>query len=214
MENKEKEQQQASINVWGIANIGCTMENPTFQTLVVSPEEKKAQRTDAEEVPQEVKNGNRAGRPKKTGRKIEKAFLYHAYSEEETNRRLQFLYNGLLQLKWIAADTKQKIFLRLFAGEDTSCRVVWTGSINTLAELFRELISRKGYVTLPEGESIWVMVNARFWEKEGNKEFGNERLAATRTPIEDKDKIDFLVRVMNPQLVVDDIMKEMMQSQG
>ena len=92
--------------------------------------------------------------------------------------------------------------------------MVWTGSINTLAELFRELISRKGYVTLPEGESIWVMVNARFWEKEGNKEFGNERLAATRTPIEDKDKIDFLVRVMNPQLVVDDIMKELMQSQG
>ena len=41
MDNKEKEQQQASINVWGIANIGCEMENPTFQTLVVSPEEQK-----------------------------------------------------------------------------------------------------------------------------------------------------------------------------
>ena len=58
MDDKDK-QQQASINVWGIANIGCEMENPTFQTLVVSPEgeiatphsqREKAQKADAEEV--------------------------------------------------------------------------------------------------------------------------------------------------------------------
>ena len=46
MDDKDK-QQQASINVWGIANIGCEMENPTFQTLVVSAE---GQEADAEEV--------------------------------------------------------------------------------------------------------------------------------------------------------------------
>ena len=46
----EDKQQQAYINVWGIANIGCEMENPTFQTLVVSAEELKAQKADAEEV--------------------------------------------------------------------------------------------------------------------------------------------------------------------
>lgn len=50
MDNKENEQQQASINVWGIANIGCDMENPTFQTLVVSPEGQKAQEVDTEEM--------------------------------------------------------------------------------------------------------------------------------------------------------------------
>ena len=58
MDDKDK-QQQASINVWGIANIGCEMENPTFQTLVVSPEgeiatphsqREKAQEADAEEA--------------------------------------------------------------------------------------------------------------------------------------------------------------------
>lgn len=49
MDDKDK-QQQASINVWGIANIGCEMENPTFQTLVVSAEWQKAQKADAEEV--------------------------------------------------------------------------------------------------------------------------------------------------------------------
>ena len=51
MENKDKQQQQATINVWGIANIGCEMENPTFQTLVMSPEAQKVQEADdAEEV--------------------------------------------------------------------------------------------------------------------------------------------------------------------
>ena len=50
MNDKEKELQQAPINVWGIANIGCTMENPTFQTLVVSPEGQKAEETEAKEV--------------------------------------------------------------------------------------------------------------------------------------------------------------------
>lgn len=46
----KKNHQQASINVWGIANIGCEMENPKFQTLVVSAEGQKAQKADAEEV--------------------------------------------------------------------------------------------------------------------------------------------------------------------
>lgn len=50
MDDKDNKQQQAPINVWGIANIGCEMENPTFQTLVVSAEELKAQKADAEEV--------------------------------------------------------------------------------------------------------------------------------------------------------------------
>ena len=170
---------------------------------------------DAEEaeIVEEVKSSGKRGRPRKTGRAIQKSFVYRALTDEETNQRLQFLYNGLKQLKWIAADTLQKNFLRVFSGEDTSSRVVWTGDINTLVELFRELVQRKKYVQLPEGESIWVMVNARFWEKEGNREFGNERLAATRSPLENKDNIDLLVRFMNPQLVVDDDIRQMNQSQ-
>lgn len=50
MDDKDNKQQQAPINVWGVANIGCTIENPTYQTLVVSPEGEKAQDTDAKEV--------------------------------------------------------------------------------------------------------------------------------------------------------------------
>lgn len=165
------------------------------------------------EIVEEVKSSSKRGRPRKTGKAIQKSFVYRALTDADTNQRLQFLYNGLKQLQWIAANTLQKNFLKIFSGEDTSCRVVWTGDINTLAELFRELVQRKKYVRLPEGESIWVMVNARFWEKEGNKEFGNERLAATRSPLENKNNIDLLVRFMNPRLVVDDVIRQMNQSQ-
>lgn len=165
------------------------------------------------EIVEEVKSSSKRGRPRKTGKAIQKSFVYRALTDADTNQRLQFLYNGLKQLQWIAANTLQKNFLKIFSGEDTSCRVVWTGDINTLAELFRELVQRKEYVRLPEGESIWVMVNARFWEKEGNKEFGNERLAATRPPLENKNNIDLLVRFMNPRLVVDDVIRQMNQSQ-
>ena len=165
------------------------------------------------EIVEEVKSSSKRGRPRKTGKAIQKSFVYRALTDADTNQHLQFLYNGLKQLQWIAANTLQKNFLKIFSGEDTSCRVVWTGDINTLAELFRELVQRKKYVRLPEGESIWVMVNARFWEKEGNKEFNNERLAATRPPLENKDNIDLLVRFMNPRLVVDDVIRQMNQSQ-
>ena len=190
------------VNVFGDVNIGKKQDEAVDG---VNAEDA--------EIVEEVKSSSKRGRPRKTGKAIQKSFVYRALTDADTNQRLQILYNGLKQLQWIAANTLQKNFLKIFSGEDTSFRVVWTGDINTLAELFRELVQRKKYVRLPEGESIWVMVNARFWEKEGNKEFGNERLAATRPPLENKDNIDFLVRIMNPQMVVDDVIRQMNQSQ-
>lgn len=189
------------VNVFGDVNIGKKQDEAVDG---VNAEDA--------EIVEEVKSSSKRGRPRKTGKAIQKSFVYRALTDADTNQRLQFLYNGLKQLQWIAANTLQKNFLKIFSGEDTSCRVVWTGDINTLAELFRELVQRKKYVRLPEGESIWVMVNARFWEKEGNHEFGNERLAATRAPL-NKENIDLLVRFMNPQLVVDDVIRQMNQSQ-
>ncbi len=189
------------VNVFGDVNIGKK------QDEVVD-----GVNAEDAEIVEEVKSSSKRGRPRKMGKATQKSFVYRALTDADTNQHLQFLYNGLKQLQWIAADTQQKNFLKIFSGEDTSSRVVWTGDINTLAELFRELVQRKKYVQLPEGESIWVMVNARFWEKEGNHEFGNERLAATRAPL-NKENIDLLVRFMNPQLVVDDVIRQMNQSQ-
>lgn len=153
---------------------------------------------------------NKGGRPSKSGQNIDKAFGYDA--GKETNMRIQRFYNGLMALKWIKEDTVLKDFLSVFNGRETSVRVVWTGDINTLAELFKELVTRKGLVTLPQGESIWVMVNARFRNKEANVEFGNRKLGATRPPTDTKDSIALLVKVMNPKIPIEDI-KRMMQSQ-
>lgn len=158
----------------------------------------------------EAITGSKRGRPKKAGKKTMKSFIYQAHDGEETNMRLQSLYLGLLQLQWIAADTKQKSFMSIFSGEDTTCRVTWIGDINTLAELFKELVTRKKFVKLPEGESIWVMVNARFWEKEGNHEFGNDRLRSTSTPTASKETIDLLVKLMNPDIPLESLKEAMM----
>lgn len=58
MDDKEK-QAQAPINVWGIANIGCSMENVTFQTLVATPEGTKTEEAKVvEEVPIECPEEN------------------------------------------------------------------------------------------------------------------------------------------------------------
>lgn len=159
--------------------------------------------------PQKVRN--KGGRPKRAGKKINKAFIYDA--GDETNKRLQLLYNGLKALNWIREDSDLKNFMSLFSGGETSCRVVWTGEVNALTELFKELVTRKKLVKLPKGTSIWVMVNARFWEKEGNKEFGNDRLAATRAPIDKKKQIDLLVKLMDPKVPLEQ-MRRVAQSQG
>lgn len=151
-----------------------------------------------------------AGRPKRAGKTINKAFIYEA--GDDTNIRLQLFYNGLLALEWIKADTELKNFLSIFSGKETSYRIIWTGDINSLSDLFLELIKRKGIVKLPDGETIWVMVNARFWDHEGNKEFGNERLGSTRAPIDSKEHIDQLVEILNPETDLDEV-KERLQSQ-
>ena len=177
-----------------------------------SVEAEDADYEEIEESRQDIKESSKRGRPKKAGKKLLKSFIYQAFDDEDTNLRLQSLYHGLLQLQWIAADTKQKSFMSIFSGEDTSCRVTWIGDINTLAELFKELVTRKGFVKLPEGESIWVMVNARFWEKEGNQEFGNDRLRSTSTPTGSKETIDWLVKLMDPDMPLESL-REAMQTQ-
>lgn len=152
----------------------------------------------------------KGGRPKRSGKTIKKSFIYNVGTDPNT--RLQYFYKGLIALGWIRVDTDQRNFLSLFSGKETTCRVVWTGDINALVALFKELVTNKGYIKLPDKETIWVMVNARFWDHEGNKEFGNERLGSTHPPIEMKNRIDLLVKIMNPDFPIDKVRK-MMQSQ-
>ena len=50
MDDKKQDNVQQPIVVYGMANIGCDQTGATFQTLVVSSEEQKAQEADATEV--------------------------------------------------------------------------------------------------------------------------------------------------------------------
>lgn len=158
---------------------------------------------DKEKQPEAPKN--KGGRPGRKGKTITKSFIYDAGNE--TNVRLQMLYSGLLYLGWIREDTDFRTFLSIFSGHETTCRIVWTGDMNTLAELFRQLVEVNKWVKLPEKESIWIMVNARFWNKEGNKEFGNTNLGATKAPVESKDSISLLVSIMNPENPIKELKK-------
>ena len=153
----------------------------------------------------------KGGRPRRSGKKINKAFIYDA--GEETNQRLQLLYNGLKALNWIREDSDLKSFMSLFSGGETRCRLVWTGEVNALTELFKELVTRRKLVKLPKGESIWIMVNARFWNKEGNREFGSDKLRMTKAPTENKENIDTLVMVMNPNTSVEELKKAILRQQ-
>ena len=136
-----------------------------------------------------TKPTTKRGRPKRSSETIVKTFIYKANNQKETNQRLQMLYGALVQIGWISQDTEQRDFIDIFSGKETSVRVKWMDDVNSLSELFRQLVVRKKYVHLPTGVSIWVMVNAHFWDNQGNKEFGNERLRMTHTP---KDKMDYI----------------------
>lgn len=152
----------------------------------------------------------RRGRPKKSGETIVKTFIYKANNQKETNQRLQMLYGALVQIGWISQDTEQRDFIDIFSGKETSVRVKWMDDVNSLSELFRQLVVRKKYVHLPTGVSIWVMVNAHFWDHQGNKEFGNERLRMTHTPKDKMDYIEWFVRLLDPYQDLDELRAEMM----
>jgi len=50
MEEKEQENPQKPVVVYGVVNIGCDQTGATFQTLVEAPKGTKTEETDAEEV--------------------------------------------------------------------------------------------------------------------------------------------------------------------
>jgi hypothetical protein len=71
--------------------------------------------------------------------------------------------------------------------------------VNTLADLFRRLVSVERLVAVQSPYGLWQMVDGHFWEKEGNRPFGNERLRKTHTPQEKSRHINYLVSILNPR---------------
>lgn len=147
------------------------------------------------------------GRKSHAGEKVTKAFKYNVRDMRLANRRLSMLYNALLAFGWIREDTQQQTFIDLFCGGDCSHRIVWMDDVNTLADLFRRLVSVEGLVAVQSPYGLWQMVDGHFWEKEGNKPFGNERLRKTHTPQEKSRHIDYLVNILNPRVSEQQLME-------
>ena len=209
MDDKDNKQQQAPINVWGVANIGCTIENPTYQTLVVPPEEQKAQ--EAEIVEEEKKSkATGGGRPKKSGTRISKAFIYN--NKFDGSVRLRMLCQGLVALGWLAAETDVQVFVDLFSGGETRQRLIWKGDANTLAALFKRLVNERGLVMLPDKHSLWVMVSGHFWNQKRGQEFESSKLRTTHAPKDNDKTLTYLVNILDCGVSLDEV-REMMQSQ-
>ena len=142
----------------------------------------------------------RPGRKSHAGEKVTKAFRYNVRDARVANRRLTMLYNALLAIQWIRDDTPQQTFIDLFGGGDCTQRIVWMDDVNTLADLFRRLVSVEKLVAVQSPYGLWQMVDGHFWEKEGNKPFGNERLRKTHSPQEKSRHIDYLVKILDPKV--------------
>ena len=150
------------------------------------------------------------GRKSHAGEKVTKAFKYNVRDAHVANRRLTMLYNALLAFAWIREDTQLLTFVDLFSGGDCAHRIVWMDDVNTLADLFRRLVSVEKLVAVQSPYGLWQMVDGHFWEKEGNKPFGNERLRKTHTPQEKSRHINYLVNILNPRVSEQQLMEMLM----
>ena len=150
------------------------------------------------------------GRKSHAGEKVTKAFKYNVRDAHVANRRLTMLYKALLAFGWIREDTQLQTFVDLFSGGDCTHRIVWMDDVNTLADLFRRLVSVERLVAVQSPYGLWQMVDGHFWEKEGNKPFGNERLRKTHTPQEKSRHINYLVNILNPRVSEQQLMEMLM----
>lgn len=133
--------------------------------------------------------------------------------DDNKNRRLQWLYNGLRtktinNKSLIDEKTPLKAFLTLFSGQPTKEKLVikWTGSKQQLAYFFKT-ITRNQYVSLPPGETLWMVVRSHFVDANG-KQFGDD-LHDQHTPSEKtKNVLDKLAELLNTKKTEEEIRKE------
>ncbi len=142
----------------------------------------------------------RGGRPKLMGTPITKSFVYLG-----DKSRLVMLCQGLKALGWIDDSTDLQTFVDMFAGGEVRQRIIWRGSAYTLAELFRRLVNERHLVSLPDKHTLWVMVNAHFWDKQRRREFGCDRLRKSHASRNQDQTISCMVSMLDPDCSLDEI---------
>ena len=150
----------------------------------------------------------RRGRPRVSGLPVTQAF---EYNNMESSVRLMMLCKGLMALGWIDQKTDIQTFIDLFSGEMVYRRSIWKRSAGTVAELFRRLINDCKLVSLPARQSIWVMVNAHFWDNRRGQEFGCSKLRKSHTYQSQNQTISFLTCLLDPDYELDELQKLLKQ---
>ena len=112
-------------------------------------------KTAADAVSQRRKPAKRSDAPKL----VSDSFTYRW--QEEYPNGITMLFQALLRVKWIAADTKPDTFCRIFAGKNCDAKVKWTGKQAELWYLFKLLFDRQ-YISWPQGVGQWIIVQSHF----------------------------------------------------
>lgn len=146
----------------------------------------------------------RRGRPRMSGLPVKQAFEYDSV---ESNVRLMMLCKGLMALGWIDQKTDIQAFINLFSGDMVYRRIIWKRSAGTLAELFRRLVNECKLVSLPASQSIWVMVNAHFWDNRRGQEFGCDKLRKSVITHSQDQTISFLTCLLDPDYELEELQK-------
>jgi len=161
--NENEKQQETVINVWGIANIGCKMENPRFQTVVMNGDGKKSKEPTDETVKDKHTTNNKvrtkAFKPRET--------MTFQRKGQVTKGHLTVLFMKLVEKQWI--DGNEADFLALFSGAaDEDCILTWkkTFGKGTLVELIKQLVNT-GLVIVPKGFTIPSILEGHFKDEDG-----------------------------------------------
>lgn len=129
---------------------------------------------------------------KKTALRLTTATFTYRWLQTEP-QRITRLYQYLLRAGWIAADTKPDDFQAIFSGNESGCKIRWTGKKTCLVYLFRLLIDRQ-YITIPNAMGRWVVVSSHFTDSH-NRLFTH--LNSQRIPLKAKNIIDQLAEGLN-----------------
>ena len=163
------------------------------------------------------KNSPRGGNVVHDPETITDTFIINCDERQEImNIRLQLIYRGLKNNKFISTKTGQDIILHLFQGEPIDTKIEWTKGIGELKYLFETLLD-KGYIKKAGTAGHWQMVCAHFklvkTKKDGSvaykvltpEQFKNGHSMQTK-------ELDNIVSLFNPDLINADRLREIWAS--
>lgn len=135
-------------------------------------------------------------KPKKKGTSPEVilAFRYTKLQAESDN--INKLFAGLKTHGALSKDLPITEFKHLFSGVPVSTPIPWVGNKSDLYYLFKLLMNVHKVLDIPNGTSLWKVVDACFVDASG-KHFGSENLRIQKVPKKTKADIEHFAYLMS-----------------